>query len=273
MPLPAFAQRVAGMIRTEAAAFFGAPPPGLLLILDDAESVRTGKFRHELVLLCDLCRRAGWRSEIGSPAETTWNGGHLSFRGERISFVVNRSTDFFWDAEVFSPVRAAYADGTVLFAPNPFTYATRSDKRLLEPLSSPVRDAELGIRSDERALLGAHIPETKLLRPEDVDDLAGEKEEWFWKPCHGFASHGVLTGAQVGRTRLRRLLKKGESYVAQRRAPKSRLESNEGVPLWTDLRVWAHRGERLLVSGRASLRPDTVDLSPPGGWLATYAQT
>jgi hypothetical protein len=271
-PFPVFAQRVADMIGREAEAFFGELPHGLLLILDDAESLQQGRFRHELILLRDLCRRAGWKAEISAPAETHWDGGQLLCRSESVSFVVNRSTDFFWQAEVFSPLRAAYADGSVYVAPNPFTYATRSDKRLLELLSSPDWDATLGIQPQERAVLNAHVPETHLLRPENVEDLVRGKEQFFFKPSHGFASHGLLTSAQVGRTRLRRLLKKGVSYVAQKRAPKFRLETDEGVCLWTDLRVWAYRGERFLLSGRASRDPDILDLSPPGGWLPTYAE-
>ncbi len=45
---------------------------------------------------------------------------------------------------------------------------------------------------------------------------------------------------------------------------------DDGERLWTDLRVWAYRGEIVLVSGRASRRPDRLDLEPPGGWLPTY---
>ena len=179
----------------------------------------------------------------------------------------------FLEADVFSPLRAAYETGGIFVAPNPFTYATRSDKRLMELLSRPVCDDVLGITPDERRLLTAHVPETQLLRAENVLELAREKDGWFFKPCHGFASHGILTGPQVGRTRLRHLLKKGAAYVAQRRAPKSRLASIDGAPLWVDLRVWACRGKRLLVSGRASRQPDGVDLSPPGGWIPTYAQS
>jgi hypothetical protein len=48
-------------------------------------------------------------------------------------------------------------------------------------------------------------------------------------------------------------------------------EGTDGkVTLWTDLRVWAYRGERYLISGRASKQPDLLDLAPPGGWLATF---
>ena len=45
----------------------------------------------------------------------------------------------------------------------------------------------------------------------------------------------------------------------------------DGARLWTDLRVWAYRGEIVLLSGRASTHPDRLDLAPPGGWLPTYA--
>ena len=266
----AFGQRVLGMIRTEAQAFSEGPSPDLVLILDDAESLREGKFRHEHLLLRDLCRRAGWRAETGTPTETAWEGGQLLCRGDRVAFVINRSTDFFWEGEAFSALRSAYAEGGLPVTPNPFTYATRSYKRLLEQLSRPVCDIELGIRPDERALLSIHVPETRLLTPENVDELGREKEQWFFKPCHGFASHGILTAAQVGRTRLRRLLNKADPYVAQRRAPKSRVDASEGVSLWTDLRVWAYRGERVLLSGRASRHPDSIDLSSPGGWIPTY---
>jgi hypothetical protein len=269
----AFEDHVMSILRTEADAFFGGPPPGLALIIDDARSIQEGKFRHEFLLLRDLCRRGGWHAEVASPEETTWDGGQLLCRTERVSFVINRSTDFFLEADVFSPLRAAYETGGIFVAPNPFTYATRSDKRLMELLSRPVCDDVLGITPDERRLLTAHVPETQLLRAENVLELAREKDGWFFKPCHGFASHGILTGPQVGRTRLRHLLKKGAAYVAQRRAPKSRLASIDGAPLWVDLRVWACRGKRLLVSGRASRQPDGVDLSPPGGWIPTYAQS
>jgi hypothetical protein len=262
--------RIARMIDREA----GAPPRGLLLVLDDPGSLEHGKFKDELLLLRDLCRSAGWRAELGAPAETIWDGDHLRLGGEPtpISFVVNRSTDFFFAADAFSALRAAYSARRVLVVPNPFTYATRSDKRLLELLSSSTRDDALGITPNERAILRDHVPDTRVLAPDNVEELARHREGYFFKPCHGFASHGLLTGAEVGLTRLRRILKKGEPYVAQRSAPKSRIDLGDGVSLWTDLRVWAYRGERFLLSGRASIRPDGIDLSPPGGWLATYAR-
>jgi hypothetical protein len=249
-------------------------PLGEVRVVDAAPALREGRFLRELVLLRDLLREAGFGCALSAPEELVWDGTRLRHAGREVDFVVNRSTDFFWQDDAFAALRAAWRAGAVYAAPNPSTYATRSDKRLLEPLSRADRDAELGIRPEERRVLAEHVPETRVVRPENVEELAARKRDWVFKPVQGFAGRGLLPSAQVGRTRLRRLLEKGEGYVAQRRVAKPSLRGpgpdGAAVELWTDVRVWAHRGRRLWVSGRASRRPDRLDLSPPGGWLPTY---
>jgi len=187
-----------------------------------------------------------------------------------VGFIINRSTDFFWLGDCFSALRSAYRAGSVYVVPNPFTYATRSDKRLLEWLSLPDWDKGLGIEPAERRILSEHVPETHLIRSENIDALAQRKQDFAFKPLHGFAGRGLLASAAVGRARLRRLLTHGKDYVAQRWVTKPRLQI-DGTPVWTDLRVWAYRGEVFHLSGRASRRPDRLDLARPGGWLPTYA--
>ena len=267
--IPAFRRTIADMVEQEAAAFFGVRPAELLLILDDGESLHAGKFCSELRLLRDLLGERGWQAAIGCPAETRWDGKRLSFDQRPVAFVVNRSTDFLWRSDDFAALRSAYEAGTVYVAPNPFTYATRSDKRLLEWLSLPLWDETLGVDAAQRRMLSAHTPETHVLRSDNADVLARAKRDFVFKPLHGFAGRGLLDSGAVGRTRLRRLLKHGEGYVAQRRMAKPCIEV-DGVRLWTDLRVWAYRGEIVQIFGRASTQPDRLDLMPPGGWLPTY---
>jgi hypothetical protein len=268
--LPAFNRHIGELVEREARAFFGEFPVNSLLVLDDAESLRHGKFRRELALLCDLLRARGWRAELGVPAATRWDGRRLLIEGQPVTFIINRSTDFFWQSDDFSALRMAYKAGQVCVAPNPFTYATRSDKRLLEWLSLPHWDNDLRIEPGEREIFSAHVPETHLVRPENVELLSQRKQEFVFKPLHGFAGRGLLGGANVGRARLRRIVKHGEGYVAQRWVAKPRIEF-EGAPLWLDLRVWAYRGEIFHLSGRASRRADRLALTSGGGWLPTYA--
>ena len=74
---------------------------------------------------------------------------------------------------------------------------------------------------------------------------------------------------------MRQLLKKGSDYVAQKTVTKPMLileNNDEKVSLWADLRVWAYRGERYLISGRASKERDLLDLAPPGGWIPTFEE-
>jgi hypothetical protein len=268
--LPMFKQRIADFAEQEARAFFGQRREDLLfLILDDPESLQHGKFRRELDLLRELLREHA-RAELACPAELRWDGRRLLVNGKAVTFVVNRSTDFFLQSEHFSALRMAYQAGGVYVAPNPFSYATRSDKRLLEWLSLPDWHQELGIAPAERQILSDHVPETHVVRSENLQDLAERKQEFVFKPLHGYAGRGLLDSAAVGRARLRRLVTHGDGYVAQRRVAKHCLEI-DGERVWTDLRVWAYRGEIFHLSGRASRRPDRLDLMPPGGWLPTYA--
>jgi hypothetical protein len=274
--IDAFTTQIVALTERETKEFYDAVPDGVFFILETSDALRSGKFYRELILLRDLLRKRGRRSEVGPPEDLTLDGKNLVLNRQPVIFVINRSTDFFWEAETFSALRAAYQEGKVYVAPNPFTYATRSDKRLLEFLSLPDWDQTLGILPDERAKLSAHVPATYLLREENIDDIARNKAEFFFKPARGFASHGVLTSSQMGKGRLRQLLRKGSAYVAQKSVPKATLVSpgkDEKLNLWTDLRVWSYRGKRYLISGRASKQQDRLDLAPPGGWLPTFGVT
>jgi len=268
--ISAFRATIAGLVEREANTFFGQRPDGLVVVVDDAQSLRNGKFRGEHRLICDLLGERGWRAATGSPSQTRWDGERLTFDGQPVAFVVNRSTDFFWRSDAFAALRQAYDRGGLYAAPNPFTYAVRSDKGLMAWLSSPDRDGDLGIEADERRILSAHVPETHVLDEGNADMLAERKADFVFKPRRGFASRGLIDSAAVGRARLRRLLRQGDGYVAQKRIAKAVVRAG-GADLWKDLRVWAYRGEIVLLSGRASRRADRLDLDPPGGWLPTYA--
>ncbi len=265
------AGRIGQMVRREAEAFFDAVPEGLFLILDEPEALERGKFGGEMELLRELFRGEGWRSEVGSTADLRWDGGRLRHHGEPVSFIVNRSTDFFLEKETTRPLRDAFLHGSVYVAPNPFTYATRSDKRLLEFLSLSSWDRELGIEAREREVLSRHIPETRLLRPDNLDSIVENRDRFVFKPIRSHASRGFLPSARVGRSRLQRLVRKGEGYVAQRKVGRPRIRLDDDSSVWADLRVWAYRGERVLLSGRTSIDENSLDLRPPAGWLPTFA--
>ena len=83
----AFNRRVWELVEQEARSVLAEGPVDLFLILDDAESLRHGKFRTELTLLRDLFRLKGWPAEVGCPAQTRWDGRQLMFRGHAVSFI------------------------------------------------------------------------------------------------------------------------------------------------------------------------------------------
>jgi hypothetical protein len=111
--LPAFEHHIADLIEREAKAFFGEGRADLFFVLDDADSLQQGKFRRELELLVELLRRRGWRAELGCPAELRWDGQRALFQQEAVGFIVNRSTDFFWQGQCFAALRSAYRAGSL----------------------------------------------------------------------------------------------------------------------------------------------------------------
>jgi hypothetical protein len=60
------------------------------------------------------------------------------------------------------------------------------------------------------------VPETHVIRAENVEALAQRKQEFVFKPLHGFAGRRLLYSATVGRARMRRLAKHSEGHVAQK---------------------------------------------------------
>ena len=82
-------------------------------------SLQHSKFRRELELLVELLRQRGWQAELGCPAELHWDGQRALFQQQRLGFILNRSTDFFWRGNLFSALRNAYRAGSAYVAPNP----------------------------------------------------------------------------------------------------------------------------------------------------------
>ncbi|ELR64873.1 hypothetical protein C942_01963 [Photobacterium marinum] len=264
---------ILNMLKAETDTFFDQKPDGMMLILDDAASLNHGKFSVEHQLMATIGREAGWETDIESPESLQQDRERLTTNGKPTDFVINRSTDFLWQSKELQPLVKAYNKGNVYIAPNPFSYITRSDKQLLQFLSRPDWDEILAIKSNERTILSRHIPKTYLLDEDNLSQLAEHKSEYVFKPTHGHASLGILNRNEVGKHRLQQLISKKQDYVAQHIAEKSELIINDYMPLWADLRVWAYKGKRYQLSGRASVTKERLDLSPPGGWLPTFAAT
>jgi len=105
--MAAFTERLGGFIERETKEFFGAPPDGLFVVLESSDALRGGKFYREFILLRDLMRQRGRAAEIASPEALRWDGNDLLLDRKPVVFVVNRCTDFFWEAEPFASLRRA----------------------------------------------------------------------------------------------------------------------------------------------------------------------
>lgn len=86
----ALSEWIAKLVMEEAQRFFGTFPQGGFSILDDAQSLQTGKFRSELRLMRDWWQQRGWPVAIAAPEETTWDGRQLLVKGQEVQLPINR---------------------------------------------------------------------------------------------------------------------------------------------------------------------------------------
>jgi hypothetical protein len=223
----------------------------------------------ELVLYRNLLERAGLRVLITDPAELEVGPDALLCRGERIDFVYNRLTDFYFGEERHAVLREAYERDLAVISPHPAAHARWADKRLLAWLRDESLLAAAGIDTNERLMVLATIPPTTIVEPSQAEELWARRKELFFKPVDGYAGKAAYRGDKLTRTSFAHIL--AHRYVAQAIAPTSfrtvcAIEGEE-TELRVDVRNWVMHGETWLRAARL-YRGQTTNFRTSGGGFA-----
>lgn len=243
--------------------FGEARMPRRLAILD--EEPEKQYLYQEMVVFAELFERTGIRAIIADPGGLTADAGGVTAGGERVELIYNRHCDFYLERPEMAGIRAAYLAGHVCLTPNPFTYGLLADKRRLALWSDPETLASFGFDVREIELLGAIVPESRLLCDMDAEEVWRGRREWVFKPVSRFGSRGVLLGRKISRTRFDEL-PAGETLV-QRHVPPSMTEIAGGEPMKTDLRLYVYRTHVLGVAARL-YHGQVTNLRTAGGGFA-----
>ena len=240
--------------------------PGLVVIVDEQPAEQ---YLYPEFLLCrQLLTAAGWRTEIADPAELVWHDGRLWLNGTPVDLVYNRLTDFYLEAANASALRTAHEHGAVVLTPHPRAHALLADKRLLAWLSDAAFLAELGLSTDEQALLAATVPVTRPVTAEAAEHLWAERRQWFFKPAAGFGSRATYRGDKLTKRVWQDIL--AGDYVAQRFVPPSERRvavQGDAVDLKLDVRAYAYAGDVQLLAARL-YHGQTTNFRTPGGGFA-----
>ncbi|MEX0627709.1 MAG: hypothetical protein WEB63_05625 [Cucumibacter sp.] len=243
----------------------GSGSPGAIAIVDDAPLEQY--LYPEFVLARQMLARHGMDTFIGDARELQYQGNELFLDGRRIDLVYNRLVDFTLAQSEHAALRAAYRDDGVVVTPNPHHHALLANKRNLTLFSDPVALSAFGLPSPMRKRL-AGIPRTRLVTPENSDELWQSRKDLFFKPVSGHGSKAVYRGDKLTRGVWANIA--CGDYVAQTfAAPGQRMITLEGEKARrkVDIRLYTYTAQPLLVAARL-YQGQTTNFRTPGGGFA-----
>jgi uncharacterized circularly permuted ATP-grasp superfamily protein len=143
-----------------------------------------------------------------------------------------------------------------------------ADKRNLTLLSKPEAMAAFGLPSELGARL-AGLPKTRLVTPENAEQLWAERNGLFFKPTCGHGSKAVYRGDKVTKSVWQEISRGG--YVAQVFVqPHQRMIKLDGAltSRKVDVRLYTYGGAVLLVAARL-YQGQATNFRTPGSGFAS----
>jgi len=240
-------------------------PRNILIVDDDPASQYLAPEFH---LFRKLLARNFARCEIVDAATLQWRDGHLWHNGEPVDMVYNRLTDFYLTEPQHTALREAYEAGAVVLTPGPRTHALYADKRNLILLSDAQLLRRWGIPAEDLERLSRLVPATRLVSPDNAEELWARRRTLFFKPATGFGAKAAYRGDKLTRRVWNDIL--AGTYIAQALvAPGERAIEVDGVRtrLKFDLRAYTYEGRVQLLTAR-TYSGQTTNFRTPGGGFA-----
>ena len=260
-----FEAHVLAMFREEWQRQRGNAPLRRIAIVDDAPEEQY--LYPEFVLAQQMLTHAGIEAVICDPGDLEYRDAGL-FLGELpIDLVYNRLVDFALAEPGHAALRRAYQEGAVVVTPNPYNHALLAHKRNLTLLSDPMVLAEIGIPAALLSRLSG-IPPTRMVTPQNADELWIARRQLFFKPVSGHGGKAVYRGDKLTKSVWADILR--AEYVAQTiAAPGQRMIRLDGVPTLrkVDVRLYTYAAQPLLVAARI-YQGQTTNFRTPGGGFA-----
>ncbi len=259
-------QTLFDMFRAEWRYQRGDAPWTSILIVDDEPEAQY--LAPEFELFRQLFERSSVRAAVADPSALSWHDGKLWHEGAAVDMVYNRLTDFYLQEPAHHSLRHAYESGAVVLTPHPRAHALHADKRNLIALSQDALLASWGASAQDRKILAAAVPRTRLVTAERADEMWAQRRQLFFKPVAGFGAKAAYRGDKLTRRVWSEIL--AGDFVAQALVPPAeRLIEVDGVQtdLKFDLRAYSYAGRVQLLAARM-YAGQTTNFRTQGGGFA-----
>lgn len=206
------------------------PPPQKTLLID--EDPMNQKMAFEFFMYKDFFQSLGWDMEIchSHNLKTDEKGFLYSPQGDKVDFVYNRSTDFYF--EDHPHLVKAFFKGTCAISPHPREYYLLSDKdRLWEWSLQKENRPEL--EKIKHNLLFSGI-----LKPENKEQVWKNRKKYFFKIRRGHAGKRAYRGASLSYKKFDELV--SVQSLFQEFSPPSKITDSQSVEWKVDFRAYVY---------------------------------
>jgi hypothetical protein len=245
----------------------GTAPLATIAIVDDAPGEQY--LFPEFLLAQKMFAARGLKAVIVDARELVIDAGVLTWQGQRIDLVYNRSTDFYFAEPAHAVLAEAYARDLAVITPHPHAHALYSNKRNLVTLSDPGLLRAMQAAPADIQTLMASVPTTRLVTGSDESWWA-DRKQWFFKPASGFGSRGTYRGDKITRRAFGDVMR--GDYIAQTFTPpgERRRGESSGERFKLDVRSYAYGGVQQLLAARLYQGQTTNFRSAGGGFAPVY---
>ncbi len=207
--------------------------PKKIVLID--ESPLSQKMAVEFFMYKDFFQTTGWPAEIcESQSLKLDDNNHLyTSGGDKIDFVYNRSTDFYF--EHHPHLEKAYFNHTCAVSPNPREYYLLSDKKRLCDWSAQ-KDQWAELKQIE-----SHLPFSEVLSLKNKDRIWKNRKKYFFKILRGHGGKLAYRGSGLTRKKFDELCET-ESLV-QEYIPPSTIKDFKGKEWKVDFRAYVYEDQ------------------------------
>ncbi len=273
VPLDSLQQRFLDMFLAEWRLVRHEAPLRTIVIVDDNPESQPlyGEFR----MFQRLFAESGYQAHIVDPSALRFDGRRLLVGGEPVDLVYNRLTDFALLERRNEALRESWEQSAVVLTPQPDAHALYADKRNLTLLSDDALLASWGVDADTRAELARGVPPTRLVSPDNADELWAGRRSLFFKPASGYGSKAAYRGDKLTRGKWADILSGAAAYVAQEVVPPAEVGVDVDGRIETmkmDVRSYVYDGATLLLAARLYQGQTTNMRTLGGGFAPVYTQ-
>ena len=220
------------------------------------------KMAIEFFMYKDFFTSMGWPVEIcdSQSLKTDDKGFLYTPKGDKVDFVYNRSTDFYF--EKHPHLVKAYLTGTCAISPNPREYYLLSDKNRLSDWSLQ-KDKWLELKQIKHNLLFS-----KILNSQNRDEIWKNRKKYFFKNSKGYSGKMAYRGSGLTHRKFNELYDLESKILVQEFIPAGKIKDSKGTEWKVDFRAYVYEDNIQQLTAR-SYQGQLTNFREKGSGFAT----